>query len=71
MTWRPGQASASNDADWLAWREARKLEQQRERRQRYPGLTTTLGCEWHGRCSTARRTFQGNAKVSANLPLRP
>jgi hypothetical protein len=34
-TWQPGQAVASaNDyAEWLAWRKARKLEQQRQRRQ--------------------------------------
>jgi hypothetical protein len=40
MTWQPGQPilSASDDADWQAWRKARKLEQQRERRQRYPRI---------------------------------
>lgn len=37
MTWQPGQPilSASDDADWQAWRKARKLEQQRERRAMY------------------------------------
>ena len=40
MTWRPGLpvASASDDADWQAWCKARKLEQQRQRRQRYPRI---------------------------------
>lgn len=45
MTWQPGQPvlSASDDANWQAWRKARKLEQQRERRRQcrridyYPG----------------------------------
>ncbi|HEX7128731.1 MAG TPA: hypothetical protein VF217_01530 [Rhodanobacteraceae bacterium] len=34
MTWTPGQpvATAADVADWQAWRKARKLEQQRERR---------------------------------------
>jgi len=40
MTWQPGQPilSASDDAEWRAWRKARKLEQQRERRRRYPRI---------------------------------
>jgi hypothetical protein len=40
MTWQPGQPilSARDDADWQAWRKARKLEQQRARRQRYPRI---------------------------------
>lgn len=40
MTWQSGQPilSASDDADWWAWRKARKLEQQRERRRRYPRI---------------------------------
>jgi hypothetical protein len=40
MTWQPGQPilSASDDAEWQAWRKARKLEQQRARRHRYPRI---------------------------------
>lgn len=40
MTWQPGQPilSASDDADWQAWRKARKLEQQRARRQQHPRI---------------------------------
>jgi len=30
--------SASDHADWQAWRKARKLEQQRERRNLYPRI---------------------------------
>jgi len=43
MTWQPGQPilSASDDADWQAWRKARKLEQQRDRRQRHPRIDYT------------------------------
>ncbi|MFK2905674.1 hypothetical protein ISP17_17075 [Dyella ginsengisoli] len=37
MSWEPGQAvlSASDYAEWQAWRKARKLEQQRDRRAMY------------------------------------
>lgn len=37
MNWKPGQRviTANDHADWQAWRKARKLEQQRERRARY------------------------------------
>jgi hypothetical protein len=37
MTWQPGQpiVSASDDAEWQAWRKAQKLEQQRYRRSVY------------------------------------
>jgi hypothetical protein len=37
MTWQPGQpiVSASDDAEWLAWRKAQKQEQQRYRRSVY------------------------------------
>jgi hypothetical protein len=40
MTWPPGLpvTTASDHAEWQAWRKARKLEQQRERRQRYPRI---------------------------------
>jgi hypothetical protein len=40
MTWQPGQAvvSACDTADWQAWRKARKLEQQRARRQQCPRI---------------------------------
>ena len=43
MTWQPGQpvVTASDTADWQAWRKARKLEQQRARRQRYPRIDYT------------------------------
>jgi hypothetical protein len=30
--------SASDDAEWQVWRKARKLEQQRARRRRYPRI---------------------------------
>ncbi len=47
MTWQPGLpvASASDHAEWQAWRKARKLEQQRERRQRYPRIDYYPGKE--------------------------
>jgi hypothetical protein len=37
MTWQPGQSvlTACDHNDWQAWRKARKLEQQRERRSRH------------------------------------
>lgn len=40
MTWQPGQpvVTASDHCEWQAWRKAPKLEQQRERRQRYPRI---------------------------------
>lgn len=40
MTWQPGQpvATASDHAEWHAWRKARKLEQQRDRRNIYPRI---------------------------------
>jgi hypothetical protein len=40
MTWQPGQpVTTTNDcADWQAWRKARKLEQQRARRQSMPRI---------------------------------
>lgn len=40
MTWQPGQPilSASDDADWQAWRKASKLEAQRHRRRQYPRI---------------------------------
>ncbi|QEE24703.1 hypothetical protein CS053_09455 [Rhodanobacter glycinis] len=40
MTWQPGQPvrSASDDAEWQAWRKARKLAQQRARRRQYPRI---------------------------------
>lgn len=40
MTWQSGQpiVTASDHVDWQAWRKARKLEQQRERRQSLPRI---------------------------------
>lgn len=40
MTWQPGQRvlSASDHAEWQAWRKVRKLEQQRQRRGRHPRI---------------------------------
>ena len=40
MTWQPGRPvlSSSDRVDWQAWRMARKLELQRERRQRHPRI---------------------------------
>ena len=40
MIWQPGQPvlTPSDTADWQAWRKARKLEQQRARRQLYPRI---------------------------------
>jgi len=40
MTWHPGLPilAASDHADWQAWRKARKLELQRERRRMYPRI---------------------------------
>ncbi len=37
MTWQPGQpvVTASDDAEWRAWRKAQKIEGQRWRRARY------------------------------------
>jgi len=37
MTWQPGQPlmTASDHADWQAWRKTSKLEQQRARRRMY------------------------------------
>ena len=47
MTWQPGQPllSASDTADWQAWRKARKLEQQRARRRQYPRIDYYPGKE--------------------------
>lgn len=40
MAWQPGQPvlTATDEAAWMSWKKARKLEQQRERRQRYPRI---------------------------------
>jgi len=40
MTWQPGQPvlSASDHAEWQAWRKASKLEHQRKRRAMYPRI---------------------------------
>ena len=40
MTWQPGQLvlSPSDHTDWQAWRKARKLESQRERRRLHPRI---------------------------------
>lgn len=43
MTWQPGVPviTSSDHAEWQAWRKARKLEQQRQRRQLYPRIDYT------------------------------
>lgn len=40
MTWQPGQRvlTANDHAEWQAWRKARRLEQQRQRRAKYPRI---------------------------------
>ena len=40
MTWQPGQPvmTATDEAQWEAWKRARKLEQQRERRKANPRI---------------------------------
>jgi len=40
MTWQPGLPilTSSDHADWQAWRKARKLAQQRERRRKRPRI---------------------------------
>lgn len=40
MTWQPGLPilTASDHAEWQVWRKARKLEQQRDRRNMYPRI---------------------------------
>lgn len=40
MTWQPGLPilTATDDAEWRAWRKARKLQQQRDRRRMYPRI---------------------------------
>ncbi len=40
MTWEPGLPvlTASDHADWQAWRKARKLKSQRQRRAMYPRI---------------------------------
>ncbi|MEO5811992.1 MAG: hypothetical protein ABIU96_02430 [Rhodanobacter sp.] len=57
MTWQPGLpvVTASDDTDWQAWRKARKLEQQRARRQRYPRIDYYPGKE--ARAAILARTF--------------
>ena len=47
MTWQPGMpvVTASDDAEWRAWRKARKLAQQQARRQRYPRIDYYPGKE--------------------------
>ena len=57
MTWQPGRpvVSASDDADWRAWRLANKLEQQRARRQRYPRIDYYPSKE--ARAAILARTF--------------
>jgi hypothetical protein len=47
MTWQPGESvlSASDDAEWRAWRIANKLEQQRARRRQYPRIDYYPGKE--------------------------
>lgn len=40
MNWQPGQRllTVSDHAEWQTWRKARRLEQQRQRRARYPRI---------------------------------
>ena len=40
MAWKPGTAIAavSDLAEWHSWRKARKLEQQRQRRRKFPRI---------------------------------
>ena len=40
MTWQPGNpvVSASDEAEWLAWRKVRKLESQRWLRAHHPRI---------------------------------
>ena len=40
MTWQPGQPvmTATDEVEWEAWKRARKLEQQRERRKAHPRI---------------------------------
>jgi hypothetical protein len=43
MSWSPGLPvkTLADHAEWRAWCKARKLEQQRQRRQRYPRIDYT------------------------------
>jgi hypothetical protein len=47
MRWQSGQpvSTAGDHADWRAWCKARKLEAQRQRRQRYPRIDYYPGKE--------------------------
>ena len=49
MTWQPGLpvATASDDAEWRAWRKASKLEAQRQRRRQYPRIDYYPGKDAH------------------------
>lgn len=40
MTWQPGLpvVTASDHAEWKAWRKTQKLKQQRARRRQYPRI---------------------------------
>lgn len=40
MTWEPGSpvVTAADSAEWKAWRNERKRQQQRDRRARYPRI---------------------------------
>ena len=40
MSWQPGQRvrTEQDHSEWQAWRRERKLQQQRERRARYPRI---------------------------------
>ena len=40
MTWQPGLpvVTAADHAEWQVWRKARKLQQQRDRRNLYPRI---------------------------------
>lgn len=43
MTWAPGLpvVTAADHAEWQTWLKTRKLEQQRQRRKRYPRIDYT------------------------------
>jgi len=65
MTWQPGRPvlSASDRADWQAWRKARKLEQQRKRRQRCPRIDYYPSKETQTIIEAVARTRRGEAST--------
>jgi len=65
MTWQSGQPvfSGSDRAEWQAWRKARKLEQQRKRRQRYPRIDYYPSKEAQTIIEAVARTRRGEANT--------